>query len=106
MWGLSTHDRPQLRPSGCLFNRFNLALVDQVRTRELGSGGFRISPQASRKRGGPSLFVGSWGRSHQEAVCVVFDGKVMKYTRPDIVMLSVTTMAVAFLLYVLFGPMN
>jgi hypothetical protein len=36
----------------------------------------------------------------------VFDGKVMKYTRPDIVMLSVTTMAVAFLLYVLFGPMN
>jgi hypothetical protein len=91
---------------GCLFNRFNLALVDQLRTRELGSGGFRISPQASRKRGGPSLFVGSWGRSHQEAVCVVFDGKVMKYTRPDIVMLSVTTMAVAFLLYVLFGPMN
>jgi hypothetical protein len=30
----------------------------------------------------------------------------MKYTRTDIVVLAVTTMAVAFLLYVLFGPMN
>ena len=68
--------------------------------------GFRISPQASRARGGPSLFVGSRGRSHQEAVCVVFDGKVMEYTRTDIVMLAVTTMAVAYLLYVILGKMN
>jgi hypothetical protein len=30
----------------------------------------------------------------------------MEYTRTDIVMLAVTTMAVAYLLYVIFGPMN